>query len=136
MKVYPLGIVGEAHCQQAIEGCSAGEPVRICHEPDNPFDNMALRVETRAGEKLGYIAKSSWLRDAIHEQGRGVTATILSINDAEGGKKGVVLNVTLTDDDLPERFYGEDGPPDVIGAARSAFATGATVANIFRKLIK
>jgi len=47
------------------------------------------------------------LRDAIYEQGRGATATIMSINDGDWGKKGVVLSVMLTDDDLPERLYGE-----------------------------
>jgi len=57
MKVYPLGIVGEAHCQDAIDWCYPGDPVRICHEVDNPFDNMALKVETQYGDKLGYIPK-------------------------------------------------------------------------------
>lgn len=105
MKVYPLGLVGESHCQDAITQCFAGERVYVCHELGNPFDEMALKVETAGGAKLGYIAKSSWLRGAIHEEGRGVTAVIKSIERVEGGQMGVVLDVTLTDDDIRQRYY-------------------------------
>lgn len=104
-KIYPVGIVGERNYQESIGHCCAGERVYICHEPDNPYDDMALKVETAGGRTIGYIARSSWLRDAIHEQGRGATATISNIATGDTGLLGVVLNVTLSDDDIRERSY-------------------------------
>lgn len=105
-KVYSLGVVGESNYQREIAKCSAGERVFICHEPDNPYDSRALKVETSDGDTIGYVPKSSWLRDAIHEQGRGVTATIASIADGGKGLAGVVLSVTLSDDEVSHRSYG------------------------------
>lgn len=105
-KIYPLGLVGESNYQAAIGSCHEGERVYVCHEPDNPYDRLALRVETGGGQVIGYIPKSSWLRNAIHEEGRGVTTTILSIEKARGTKNmGVVINVVLSDDDVSERSY-------------------------------
>lgn len=104
LKIYPVALVGESHCQAEIECSHDGERVWICHETGNPFDPLALRVESYRGEKLGYIARSSWLRDAIHQQGRGTAATIKSI-DGEEGLRGVVINVTLTDDEVGLRHY-------------------------------
>lgn len=110
MKLYPLGLVGESNYQPAIARTVAGERALICREPDNPHDSLALRVENGDGDTIGYVPRSSWLREAIHEQGRGVTATVKSIEGGEGKALGVVLDVTLSDDDLPERGYGAPGP--------------------------
>jgi hypothetical protein len=79
-------------------------------EPTNPFDSLALRVETRRGEVIGYIPKSSWLRAAIHEEGRGCASTIASIAAGGAGLLGVVIDVTLCDDDLPLREYQQTEP--------------------------
>lgn len=133
MKVYPLGIVGERNYQDAIKRCEQGEPVKICVEPDNPYDALALRVDSSRRETIGYIPKSSWLRDAVHEKGRGVTATIMDIKAGDGEFLGVVLAVTLTDDDLPERRYSK------AKAAPAAAATAAAVKpmrKIFKSIFK
>lgn len=106
MKVYPLNIVGESHYQDAIAQCHIGERVAICHEPDNPYDDRALRVENDIGQVIGYIPKSSWLREAIHEEGRGVAATIKSIGPTPKDILGVIIDVTLTDDLVYERQHG------------------------------
>lgn len=134
MKVYPLGIVGERNYQDAIRRCEPGEPVKICVEPDNPYDSLALRVDSSRRETIGYIPKASWLRDAVHEQGRGVSATIMDIKASDAEYLGVVLAVTLTDDDLPERGYS---------ASKAAVATAATtpvlrpaVRKIFKTIFK
>ena len=112
MKLYKTGIVGESHYQRAIKGCVAGDRIKVCHEPDNPYDGLALRVDTAYGETIGYIAKSSWIRDAIHAEGRGIAGTIASINRGDSGLLGVVLDVTLTDDDVAERSYQKSEPPN------------------------
>lgn len=108
-KVYNLGVVGESNYQRQIAQCRVGERMYVCHEPSNPYDDMALRVDTEEGQTVGYVPKNSWLRDAIHEQGRGVTATIASITGEGKGHRGVVLSVTLSDDDVPVRDYGKEG---------------------------
>lgn len=118
LKVYPLGLVGESHYQDAIRNCHPGESVAICHEPDNPYDNRALRVENDIGQLIGYVPKSSWLREAIHEEGRGVAATILSVADGGSGNLGVVINVTLTDDVLADREHGKPGRSSLWGLFR------------------
>jgi hypothetical protein len=125
MKVYSVGIVGERNYQAAIRATSPGERAFVCLEDGNPYDDLALRVENAAGETIGYIAKSSWLRDAIHDEGRGCAATIKSVGRAANGQDfGVVLDVTLTDDDLPVRYYGRAGASDA-APARSAAAAAA-----------
>lgn len=110
VKVYSTGIVGESNYQDAIKETCAGERALICHEERNPHDKLALRVENAAGQIIGYIARSSWLRTAIHDEGRGCAATVKSVGQSEDGTMlGVVLDVTLTDDDLPIRRYGKAG---------------------------
>lgn len=108
-KIYPQGIVGEQHYQDAVKTCRTGERVFICHEPDNPHDELALKVETAGGQTIGYLPKDCWIREAVHEQGRGVTATILSLEKSPRGFMGVVLNVTLTDDEVRDRSYRSGG---------------------------
>jgi hypothetical protein len=131
-KIYPVGLVGEQSYQAAIRGCYAGERAYICHEPDNPYDAMALKVETAGGQTIGYIARSSWLRDAIHEQGRGVTATILSVETGAGGHLGVVLNVTLTDDDIRERSYSETAKILTRGAKEGRSIVAGLLKGLFK----
>ena len=101
-------VVGESHYQAAIRGCRIGEPARIVYERGNPSDPQALAVESCRGEKVGYVARSSWLRDAIHEEGQGCSATIEQIAPGGGGALGVVLRVTLDDTVLVGRAFGRE----------------------------
>ncbi len=105
MKIYPLGLVGESNYQAAIADTYVGGVVRICHELGNPYDELALRAENGAGQIIGYVPRNSWLRDAIFGSGRGVAATVREITGGNGQSLGVVINVTLTDDEIPERNY-------------------------------
>ena len=43
-KSYPVGLAGESNYQAAICVCREGEPVQICHEIGNPYDEDALVV--------------------------------------------------------------------------------------------
>lgn len=128
MKLYPVGIVGEANYQTAIMQCHEGERVFICHEQDNPYDTLALRVERRNREVIGYIPRSHWLRKAIHDEGRGCTATIKSINLGDEGKTGIVLDVGLCDDEIMIRHYAAPTIPaptktdGIAGLIRGIFA--------------
>ena len=103
-KGYPVGLAGESNYQAAICVCREGEPVRICHEIGNPYDEDALVVVSSRNETIGYIPKSSWLREAIHEEGKGCKARIHSI-EGEREPMGAVIEVHLTDDELDVRDY-------------------------------
>lgn len=93
---YPLGIVGEQAYQAAIRRCRVGEAVSVIKEPDNPYDRNALRVTSSRGDCIGYIPRTSWLQDAVHQEGKGVAAVIMSIANGGRGFLGVVIAVTLT----------------------------------------
>ena len=111
-RTYPVGIVGEASYQSSIRRCSRGEPVEIVHEPDNPYDKRALAAVSSDGLTIGYIAKECWLQDAIHEEGKGCTARIKSIDGAQFGTLAVVLDVSLNADGVAKRaFHRENALP-------------------------
>lgn len=130
--LYPVALVGTSFYQEQIDWCAEGERVWVCYEPDNPHDHLALRVETGGGRTIGYISRGSWVRRAVYEQGRGITATIEAIRTSNGGPMGVVINVALTDDDLPVRSYFPgtapiEPPPGGFRAWVSPPATGSSV---------
>jgi len=104
-RTYPVGIVGEASYQTAIRSCAVGQRVRIVHEPDNPYDEFALAVATEDGRTLGYIARDSWLQDAVHEEGKGCEAIIKEISAARRGRLGVVLDVSPSDHGIDTRAF-------------------------------
>jgi len=111
--VYSLRIVGVSHYQEALGQCRVGEPVRFVHEPDNPYDHMALRVTNDDGETLGYVPKRSWLRAVIHERGRGVAGAIASIGMSRSCLIGAVVSVAITDDDVRvASYYPDQAPPE------------------------
>lgn len=111
--LYHLRIAGVSHYQDALAGCSEGESVRICHEPDNPHDDLALRVESRWGERIGYVPRANWLRRAIFQDGRGVAATIAGLGQSAAGFYGAVISIAITDDEVALRSYFPDrDPPD------------------------
>lgn len=109
--IFYQRIVGVSHYQDALEQCRPGQPVRLVHEPDNPHDEMAIKVETFEGRALGYLPRRSWLHVAIHEQGRGVSATIASIGYSRACLIGATLSVALCDDEVIARSYYPDLPP-------------------------
>ncbi|CAN5370012.1 hypothetical protein BH10PSE14_BH10PSE14_04560 [soil metagenome] len=102
---YPLGIVGESNYQLAISRCAVGDVCVIVHEIGNPYDSLALAVLSAHGDKIGFIAKSSWLRTAIHEEGKWCDATIRQIAPSEAGLLAVVLDVTLCDGPISTLAY-------------------------------
>jgi hypothetical protein len=106
-RTYPLGIVGESNYQGAIERCSPGQAVDVLHEPDNPYDDLALAVVVH-GQTIGYIPRECWLQEAIHEEGKGCTASIKSIDRADVGYLAVVLDVSLNADGVRQRAFSRE----------------------------
>jgi hypothetical protein len=110
LKKYPVGIVGEASYQATIRRCSPGESVEIVHELHNPYDEFALAVVAETGSTIGYIARDCWLREAIHEEGRGCNATIKSINSGGSRTLGVVLDVVVQGHGVPSIDFRRPKP--------------------------
>lgn len=106
--VYFVRVVGVSNYQQALSESYAGQAVRFVHEPDNPHDEMALRVETSEGRTIGYVPRSSWLRALIHERGRGVSGVIASIGMARSCMLGVTISVAICDDEVIVASYFPD----------------------------
>lgn len=102
---YHVGLVGERSYQPAINACGAGEAVMLAHEPDNPYDEEAIAAFCPRGRKIGYLARSSWVREAIHEEGKGCAATIATLHKTEGGPIGVVLLVDLNGPAVEQRAF-------------------------------
>jgi hypothetical protein len=102
---YPVGLVGESHCQEAIRSCRKGQRVQVLHEIGNPYDEQALVVVTETGEKLGYIPLSSWLRGAVHDEEKGCTASIRSTAAGERGRGGAVIEVKLNEEGVEQCAY-------------------------------
>lgn len=104
-RAYRLGLVGERNYQAAIKRCREGEVVTLVHEPDNPYDDLAIAAVCPRGRVLGYVARDAWLREAVHDDGKACTATIASIASAEKGLRGVVLEVTLCKGPIQRRDF-------------------------------
>lgn len=102
---YPVGLSGESSYQDAIRRGRKGQPVQVLHEADNPYDKKALVVLAENGDRLGYIPKSSWLRDAVHDEGKGCRAAIRSVERGGKGLYGVVIEVRLDSDGVDECDY-------------------------------
>lgn len=102
---YRVGLVGESKYQKAIRRCGEGDDVELLHEPDNPFDQLAIAAVSERGDTIGYIGRDSWLRDAIHDQGKGCAAKIRSINGGALGLLGVVIDVELCGGPIGKRRF-------------------------------
>ena len=74
---------------------AVGEKVFFVHEPNNPYDPAAIRVDSEARVKLGYIARTAthYIHEAV-ANGLLPTGTIDSVAYGRGGK-GKPKNLTV-----------------------------------------
>ena len=98
-------LVGVSFYQEALQKCDVGQPVRIVHEPDNPHDEMALRVESVSGDTIGYLPRQSPVHVAVLQHGRGVSGAIESIGLSRSCQIGVRISLALCDDILIVQSY-------------------------------
>lgn len=125
-------LVGVSHYQAALERCSAGQPVRIIHEPDNPHDAMALRVDSLAGETIGYLPRRSPVHIAIHQDGRGASAVIDSLGWSRSCLLGATLSMAICDDviTIASHFQNRSPPEPPRGGFRYWVKDPADVARL------
>lgn len=106
-------VAGVSYYQPALERCAVGQAVRFIHEPDNPHDEMALKVESLAGETIGYVPKGCWARTLVHEQGRGVSGVIASMGYSRNCLLGLTVSVAVCDDrPAVKSYYPGKAPPE------------------------
>lgn len=127
-----LRLVGVSHYQDALGRCSPGERVRFVHEPDNPHDETAIRVDSMAGETIGYAPRASWLHRLVHEMGRGVSGVIDSIGYSRSCLLGARISLVVCDDEPAVRSYFPDraAPEPPPGGYRYWIRTPADAARL------
>lgn len=86
MTTYSIPLVGEQHYQRAIRTLGEGDAVEIVHEPDNPYDAKALAVRTMDDRTIGYLTRDCFIRELVHDEGKGCRATVESIEEDERGE--------------------------------------------------
>lgn len=128
---YKVGIVGEANYQPAIKATRRGEAVTILRELGNPYDSDALVVRCARNKTIGYVARDSWLREAILDEGKGCTASIASIQRNGAPHLGVVLDVTLNNDAPAECRYSARGTSPVLKGVADAVPYQSFLATMF-----
>jgi len=101
----PINLVGEQHCAEAIAGCRRGDVALVWHEADNPDDDGALAVTDEQGRLLGYVPRYSFLRQAIHDDGKGCEARLRQIGPGVRGFNEVRIAVVLDDSEIQKRRY-------------------------------
>lgn len=113
LKWYPVGLVGEQYCTDAIKTVKPGDQLWLRLEPDNPHDPFAIEVITRAGHRIGYIARDNFVQDVIHDQGRAVVAMAIDIDPSTLKRLDVRMAVVVVERDEPESSLLEPGqmPP-------------------------
>lgn len=111
-EIYFLRLTGVSHYQDALAETYENEAVRFFHEPDNPYDEMAIRVENVRERTLGYVPRNSWLRTVIHEQGRGVAGVVASVGMGRACLLGATISVTICADKVKVvSYYPDRAPP-------------------------
>ena len=109
---YSVGLVGESRYQPAVRASREGERVRLYREPDNPHDPDAIVAVNARGQIIGYIPADSWLQRVIHEEQKGVTASVAMVTGGTADKpsRGVVLEVELEGASVPARAFRKPEP--------------------------
>ena len=84
--------------QRIIRRCRVGEFLDLIPEPDNPYDESAVKVCRMTGEQLGYLAAG--IAAQLHGQiarGRHIDAEISSLTGGgrfSGKARGVNILIT------------------------------------------
>lgn len=94
-EIYCDSVAGLKYHDFQFTKLKPGDKLRLVWEPSNPFDANAIRVDTLAGQKLGYIKRM--LTAKLHEYRRAdikLTAIVNSINKNNPSWDCVIIKVT------------------------------------------
>lgn len=79
--------------QQILSTCSAGEALVLDSEPENPYDQNAIKVLRQNGQQLGYL-KTELAEQVADEAASGFTFTVF-VKELTGGGHGESLGCNL-----------------------------------------
>jgi len=93
---FSLNIVGESHYQKEVRRCSPGELVTFIREPENPRDEMAVRIASARGQTIGYLSsdRARWIAGDM-DKGTTVSSHVDRITGEGRESRGIVLRVKL-----------------------------------------
>ena len=132
---YPVQVVGESNYQSAVRTLRAGQPMRLVHEPNNPYDQRAVSVRTTRGKIVGYLPRGSWVTEVLLDQELPVDASVLEVSSGQAGQRGVVLHVVVGAGDGVEvrgydfaagRSIGERAGAAAVASHKEQKASGGT----------
>lgn len=104
-KGYPVNLVGEQYCQDAVERCKAGERVTLFREIGNPHDPDAIVVVSTRGEAIGYVPRDSFVQRVVHDENKGCRATIWKLESGARGFCEVALDLSVVATPIGEQRY-------------------------------
>lgn len=96
-KIYPIRLVGTHSYGEAIRRAGVADIVTLLRETGNPHDEDAIVAVDSDARTLGYIARDSWLRRAIVEEGRGCRAMVRAMPAGDALGAWMTIDVTLDD---------------------------------------
>lgn len=75
---YVAGTTFVPNMRELEPGLSVGDHLSFAREPDNPYDEQAIRIQTEEGEKLGYVPRDDNVIFArLMDAGKRLYASIL-----------------------------------------------------------
>jgi HIRAN domain len=89
---YTAHLVGESNYQDAIELLSEGDSIELLHEPENQYDDRAIKAVDEDGSTVGYLERDSWVGRVLIDEGKDVVARV---HEIIGGGPGRMLGVVL-----------------------------------------
>lgn len=95
-------ITGVSFRQENVRKLNEGDQVYLHRDPANPFDPNAIRVETRAGDHLGFIPKHISARLAASPAPRWSGTVTDVLRNETWGIRVRVIPVESPEPDLPE----------------------------------
>ncbi len=108
MSKYPVVLTGHAMYAAALAALNPRDPVKIVHETGNPYDADALAVYGGAkgeGGKIGYVPKDSWLRRAIIDEHKPVTAELIEVSRSDRGYNVAIIAAVIGGEAAPVRAF-------------------------------
>ena len=78
-------VVGSHHVEkieEIIDELWFGDKLELKREPENPYDDRAIRVQTESKQKIGYIArKENQVLSSLMDAGKQLYAEVISVDE-------------------------------------------------------
>ena len=79
--------------QKTIKNLHKGDLISLIPEPDNQYDQKAVRVESN-GKVIGYVKRGGWLQEAISDKHVKFNGEVYEVSGGGQYSYGVVMKLT------------------------------------------